>query len=184
MVVVVVVDVDWQTEMFTAVPLATWVPAAGDWVSTLPDVAPLGHVVSVVWLATSPAPVMADCAALADWPTTLGTEMQGPLETTRLTGVLGGTVAPPAGLCDDTSPCCGNWFEHALLWLPTFSPAWVRVEPADAGDCPSTLGTETEVCVPDTVSTTGTVAFTLAPPAGFWSRTVPTGWVLVTLLTL
>ena len=43
----------------------------------------------------------------------------------------------------------------------------MRVEPADAGDCPTTLGTDTEVWVPDTVSTTGTVAFTLAPPAGF-----------------
>ena len=101
---VVVVAVAWQTEMVTVLPLATWVLAAGFWLSTLPEVAPLGQVVSVVVLATRPAPVMADAAALCDWPTTLGTETQLPFETTRLTGVLGGTVAPAAGLCADTSP--------------------------------------------------------------------------------
>ena len=71
-----------------------------------------------------------------------------------------------------------------MVWLPTFSPAPRRVAPADAGDCPSTLGTVTDVCVPDTVSTTCTVALTLAPPAGLWLSTVPTGWLLVTYLTV
>ena len=108
---------------------------------------------------------MAAWAALADWPTTLGTEAQLPVETTRLIGVLGGSVAPGPGFCDDTTP----WpytLEQALLWLPTLSPAPRSVAPADAGDCPSTLGTETDVCVPETVSTTGTFALIFVPAAG------------------
>ena len=47
---------------------------------------------------------MADWAELADWPTTLGTETQLPVEMTRLTAVLGWTLMPGAGLCHDTSP--------------------------------------------------------------------------------
>jgi hypothetical protein len=119
---VVVEAVDWQTEMVTVLPFDTWVLAAGFWLSTLPEVAPLGQVVSVVVLATRPAPEMADTAALCDWPTTLGTETQLPFETTRLTGVFGGTVVPAPGLCPDTSPVA-NWFEHALLWPPGLRPA-------------------------------------------------------------
>ena len=64
--VVVVVAADWQTEMFTVDPLFTCAFAAGLWLSTLPDWAPLGHVVSKVVLATSPAPVMAEVAAFWD----------------------------------------------------------------------------------------------------------------------
>jgi hypothetical protein len=61
-------------------------------------------VVSVVVFATSPAPVMADCAALADWPTTLGTVAQLPFEMTRFTEEFGGTLAPGPGLWAETSP--------------------------------------------------------------------------------
>ena len=47
---------------------------------------------------------MAEVAALCDCPTTPGTETQLPVDTTRLTGVLGGTLAPLAGLCAETTP--------------------------------------------------------------------------------
>ena len=117
---------------------------------------------------------MAVWAAVCDWPTTLGTATQLPLEMTRLTDVLGGMSSPAAGFCADTSPD-ENWLEHALDWLPTFRPAWLRVAPAEAGDWPSTLGTFTEVWVPETVSTIGTVDLTLEPPAGSWLSTVPMG---------
>ena len=63
------------------------------------------------------------------------------------------------------------------------SPASVRCDPAVAGDCPSTLGTETSLWVPETVSTTGTFCLTLDPPAGVCEITVPTGLGLVTGLT-
>jgi hypothetical protein len=82
---VVVVVADWQTEMVTVLPLSTSVLGAGLWLSTLPGCAPPAHVVSVSVLATSPAPVMADWAALAGWPTTLGTAAQLPFEMTRFT---------------------------------------------------------------------------------------------------
>ena len=98
--------------------------------------------------------------------------------------MFGGTVAPPAGLCDDTTPW-PYWLEQALLWDPTLRPAPLRVAPADAGDCPSTLGTDTDVCVPDTVSCHRNVRLDLgASRPGSGSITVPTGWVLVTYLTL
>src|SRR5271169_363266 len=165
--------------MFTVLPLVTCALGAGFWASTFPGMAPPAQVISKVVLVTSPAPVMADWATLSDWPTTLGTVAQLPLEMTRLTDVLGGMSAPATGFCADTSPD-ENWLEHALDWLPTFRPAWLNVAPAEAGDCPSTLGTFTEVWVPDTVSTTGTVDLTLVPPAGFWLSTVPMGLWLVT----
>ena len=58
------------------------------------------------------------------------------------------------------------------------------MDPADAGDCPSTLGTETEVWVPDTVNSTLVVVLTFDPPAGDWSSTVPIGLLLVTYFTV
>ena len=63
-------------------------------------------------------------------------------------------------------------------------PLPLSVAPADAGVCPSTLGTDTDVCVPDTVSTTGTLALIFVPAAGLWLITVPTGWVDVTSVIL
>ena len=81
-----------------------------------------------------------------------------------------------------TSPLW-NWLEQALVWDPTLSPAWVKCDPAAPGDCPSTLGTETSLCVPETVSTTVAFCLTLAPPAGVCEITVPTGLGLVMPLT-
>ena len=91
-----------------------------------------------------------------------------PVDTTRFDRGVGGPLLPAPGVWDDTSPAW-YWFEHALVCLPTFRPAPFRMEPADAGDSPTTVGTVTEVWVPDTVSCTLTFALTLAPPAGFWS---------------
>ncbi len=145
----VVVETGWQTETFTVELGATSALAAGFWLSTLPAEAPLAHVESVVVLATRPALEMAACAAPADWPTTPGTSTQ--LETTMLTELLGCTGVPGDGLCEDTCPL-GYCPEQPLVWLPTFRPAWPNVTPADPGLCPSTLGPDTEVWVPDTVS--------------------------------
>ena len=136
--------------------------------------------VSKVVLATRPAPVMADWAAALRLADDAGHRDAVPLETTRLTEVLGGTLVPGAGFWADTTPA-GYWLEQALVWLPTFRPAWVRVRAGAAGDCPSTLGTETDVCVPDTVRFTWTVWLDLGarrrgsgsapcPPAGCSSR--------------
>jgi hypothetical protein len=101
-VVVVVVVFDWHTEMFTVPPLATCVPAAGDWLSTLPGCALLAHVVSKVVLATRPAPLMADWAEDDVWPTTLGTPTQ--LDTWMLTELLGWAGVFGAGDWAATSP--------------------------------------------------------------------------------
>ena len=62
-----------------------------------------------------------------------------------------------------------------MVWLPTLSPRWVRMPPALAGDCPMTLGTDTEDCVPETVRVTLCVSRIFVPPAGSWLSTVPTG---------
>jgi hypothetical protein len=103
-VLLVVVVEAWHTEMLTVLPLLTWAPPVGLWLSTLPGCAPPGHAVSKVVLATRPAPVMAEVAALWDCPTTPGTEAHVPFDRTRLTGVLGGTLAPAAGFCAETDP--------------------------------------------------------------------------------
>ena len=113
---VVVVVAGWHTEMFTVVPLFTCAFAAGLWLSTLPAWAPLGHPLSKVALATRPAPVMADVAAACDWPTTPGTETQLPLDTTRLTGVFGGSLMPGPGVCAETTPL--GWLEQACSGCP------------------------------------------------------------------
>jgi hypothetical protein len=62
----VVGDVGWHTEMFTVLPLVDLVPPGGFWLSTVPAVAPFAQVESVDVLATRPAALMADCAAVAD----------------------------------------------------------------------------------------------------------------------
>jgi hypothetical protein len=98
----VVVVLAWQTEMLTVLPLPTWVPEAGLWLSTLPGCAPLAHPVSKVVLGTRPIPVMAFWAALADCPTTLGTETHW--EMTTLTAALGSALIPAAGLCEAICP--------------------------------------------------------------------------------
>ena len=58
-----------------------------------------------------------------------------PVDTTRLTGVFGGTCVPAAGLCADTSPL-PSCHEHAVVWLPTVRLAWSRSCPAAAGEMP------------------------------------------------
>ena len=64
---------------------------------------------------------------------------------TRLTGVFGWTfVARRPGSAARRAPS-GELARARLVWVPTLRPAWVRCDPAAAGDCPSTLGTETEV---------------------------------------
>ena len=67
--------------MVTEVPLDTEALAAGFWLSTLPGWAPLAQVVSYVVFATRPAALIADWAALTDWPTTPGTVAQLPART-------------------------------------------------------------------------------------------------------
>jgi hypothetical protein len=112
-VLVVVVVAAWHTEMLTVDPLFTCAPELGLWLSTAPGWAPPGQVVSNVVLATRPAPVMAEVAAPWVCPTTPGTETQFPLEMTRLTAVLGGTLAPLPGFWAETAPL--GWLEQAVL---------------------------------------------------------------------
>ena len=49
---------------------------------------------------------MAEVAALWDCPTTPGTETQVPFESTRLTGVFGGTLAPGGRVLGRDDPAC------------------------------------------------------------------------------
>ena len=82
----------------------------------------------------------ADCVS----PTTFGTVAeQGPVDTTRLTGVFGGCWVPAAGVWEATFPaetCC----EQAVVCVPTVRLAPVMVLPADVCENPTTLGTWTE----------------------------------------
>ena len=122
LVVVVLVEVvvveDWQTEMVTVLPVASWVLAAGFCASTKPGLAPPGHAVSKVVLATRPAAVMACWAAdgdLTDHAGHGGTTAGG--DHDRDGGVRRHRLSRP-GFWDETSPP-PYWSEQAPVWPPT-----------------------------------------------------------------
>ncbi len=100
-VVVVVVDVVEHTEMVTVWGNGGFstVPAEGLWLCTWPAVPPLEEQSTCVNVGFRPGvPEIALPAALCESPTTLGTVAeQGPVDTTRLTGVFGGCWLPAAG---------------------------------------------------------------------------------------
>ena len=120
-VVVVVLDdevvVAWQTEMLTVLPLATCVPCAGFWLSTLPGWAPLAQLVSNVVFGTSPAPVMAPCAALADWPMTPGHRDAAAARDDDVDRRVRLDVYAAARVLRGDEPVW-NWLEQALVWSP------------------------------------------------------------------
>ena len=94
----------WDTVRFTAVPVATAAPAAGDELITLPDATVLLYASVMV-----PVVRLADVRALlaADWvmPTTLGTHViGGPMETLNETVVPCATDVFAAGDVLITSP--------------------------------------------------------------------------------
>ena len=94
----------WDTVRFTAVPVATAAPAAGDELITLPDATVLLYACVMV-PGVRPADVRALPAVAWVIPTTLGTDIiWGPMETLNETAVPCATDAPAAGDVLITSP--------------------------------------------------------------------------------
>src|SRR5881227_2415806 len=93
-----------ETTRLTGEPLATFVPAGGLSLMTLPEATVLLDCI-VTAPTVRPAPVMALVAAACVWPTTFGTAIcAGPLETTRLTAEPLATLVPAVGLSLMTLP--------------------------------------------------------------------------------
>src|SRR5919112_6383473 len=105
-----------DTTSATALPAATLVPAAGDWLMTLPAVTVALFAV-VVAPTLSPAFAIAVFAAACGCPTTLGTAtFAGPSDTISATGLPGATLVPPAGVWPITLP------EAMLVLLAVVTP--------------------------------------------------------------
>ncbi len=187
MVVVVVDDEDvvvvgWQTEMFTVPPLASSWPEPGLWLSTVAGRRAVGT--RRVGGRVGDQPGSADGRLRRGWPT--DPRLRAPWRSAgdhEVDGAVGWRRCVRSGVLRG---------HHAVAVLARTSiglGAHVETgaaegEPADAGVCPTTLGTVTDVWVPDTVNSTFVEDLTLSPAAGFWARTVPMGLLLVTYLTV
>ena len=127
---------------FTAVPVATAAPAAGDELITLPE----AMVLLYAWVmvpVVRPADVRALLAAAWVIRTTLGTHvMEGPMETLNETAVPCATDAPAAGDVLITSPA-GTVVLLLFVTPPAVSPAAAIAALAFAVVMPDTSGTVT-----------------------------------------
>src|SRR5437764_919309 len=111
-----------ETTRLTGEPLATFVPAGGLSLMTLPEATVLLDCI-VTAPTVRPAPVMALVAAACVWPTTFGTAIcAGPLETTRLTGEPLATFVPAGGLSLMTLPAATVLLD-CIVNAPTVRPA-------------------------------------------------------------
>ena len=132
----------WDIVRFTAVPVATAAPAAGDELITLPD----AMVLLYAWVmapVVRPADVRALPAAAWDIPTTLGTYViWGPMETLNETAVPCATDAPAAGVVLITSPA-GTVVLLVFVTPPAVRPAAAIAALAFAVVMPDTSGTVT-----------------------------------------
>ena len=152
-VVVVVVVAAWQTEMLTVVPLFT----CARWRRVLAvDVARLGPAGArrvEGRVGDQAGAGDGGLAAAGDWPTTPGTETQLPLETTRLTERVGRDVAPGGGVLRRHQRRLGLARAGAGLAAHVQARLAQRARRPRPATGPSTLGTDTEVWVPETVRT-------------------------------
>src|SRR5919112_6344726 len=143
-----------ETTSETALPTATWVPAAGFWSATDPaGTVVLGSV--VIAPIVRPAVAIALLAAACVRPTTDGTATCGtPDETTSATALLGATSVPAAGVWLITDPA-GTVALDAVVTTPTRSPTALSAVAAPASVNPTTAGTVTCGAPDDTTSDTG-----------------------------
>src|SRR5204863_8504240 len=131
-----------ETTRLTGEPLATFVPAGGLSLMTLP-----AATVLLDCLARPPTvlhtPLFASAAAACVWPTTFGTAIcAGPLETTRLTGEPLATPARRSSHLLMTLPAATVLLD-CIVTAPTVRPAPVMALAAAACVWPTTFGTAT-----------------------------------------
>ena len=175
-VVVVVVVADWQTEMFTVLPLATEALAAGFWLSTLPGLGPTGTggvVRRVGHEAGGADRRLGRAGRLADHGGHRGATAARDHEVHR--ACWAGRWRRWPGSATTPDPWV-YWLEHALLWDPTLRPAPRRVRTRRRRRLPEhARHRHRRLRARHRQLTTGTFALTLVPPAGLWSSTVPDG---------
>src|SRR5947207_776693 len=161
-----------ETTRLTGEPLATFVPAGGLSLMTLPEATVLLDCI-VTAPTVRPAPVMALAAAACVWPTTFGTAIcAGPLETTRLTGEPLATFVPAGGLSLMTLPAATVLLD-CIVTAPTVRPAPVMALVAAACVWPTTFGTAICAGRQGVAKGTGEQLATRVPADGMTLRTLP-----------
>src|SRR6059058_4425286 len=173
-----------ETTRLTGEPLATFVPAGGLSLMTLPEATVLLDCIVTAPLVR-PALVMALAAAACVWPTTFGTATcptgLGPVETTRLTAEPFATLVPAAGLSLITLPDSTVVLD-CIVTVPAVRPALVRALVAAACVWPTTFGTATGVgggAPLETTRLTAEALVTLVPAAGLSLITLPEATVVL-----
>src|SRR5947208_2286935 len=167
-----------ETTRLTGEPLATFVPAGGLSLMTLPEATVLLDCI-VTAPTVRPAPVMALAAAACVWPTTFGTAIcAGPLETTRLTGEPLATFVPAGGLSLMTLPAATVLLD-CIVTAPTVRPAPVMALAAAACVWPTTFGTAICAGPLETTRLTGEPLATFVPAGGLSLMTLPEATVLL-----
>jgi len=157
-----------DTTSATAEPAATFVPAAGFWLITLPEgTVPLECCETVP--TASAAPVIDVVAAACVRFTTFGTAT-GPVDTTSATAEVAATLVPAAGFWLITLPA-GTVVLDCCETVPSASPAPAIAVVAAASVRLTTFGTITGPGVgagpDDTTRFTAEPAATPVPDAGF-----------------
>src|SRR6185312_16582988 len=167
------VGIALATTIVTPVPGSTLLPAAGDWLTTVP-----GAFVSVSFCAivtSKPRLPSVCCACCCVKPTTSGTEVCcGPLETTTVTSDPRATLWPAAGEVEITSPA-GTVPSGCCTTRLTLKPAAVSCLIAFCWLSPTTVGTCTGAGPLETINATVESSFACAPPAGLCASTWPAG---------
>ena len=169
--------------MATAVPATAWVPAAGDWLMTIPaGTVVLGAVVPSP--SENPAFASALVAAASVRPTTFGTVICcGPDETTSATALPVATCVQRSALADDGTRGDRRARRHRDGAGRETAPVMVVV--AAACVRPTTFGVATGGGPDETTSATALPAATDVPAIGVWLITVPDGTLaLVAVVTV
>jgi hypothetical protein len=165
------------TEIFTADPVATFVPATGLSAITLPE--GMVELLAVVTLPmTRPAIAIALVATACVAPTTFGTStFAAPLDTTKLTAEPDATLVPGAGLSEITIPEAIVALDCVVTVL-TARPAPVIALIAAACVAPTTFGTDTFAEPLETIKLTAEPEVTLVPATGLSEITSPEATVV------
>src|SRR3954468_202462 len=166
-----------DTRIATAAPAVSCVPAAGVVLTMLPA-AMVGLLTNVIAPTVSPTSVIAVAAAARGRPTTLGTMLARPSDTTTATELPGAALDPAAGVWLMIAPA-GTVVLAAFVTAPTVRFAGANVTLAADTVCPTTLGTSVPI---ETRNDTTLPIVTLVPGSGVWLMTMPIAMVVLLAL--
>src|SRR4051812_23245044 len=150
-----------DTRSCTAAPAVSWVPAMGVVLTMLPA-GTVALLTNVIAPTVSPTSVIAVAAAARLRPTTFGTMLARPSDTTSATELPGAALDPAAGIWLMIAPA-GTVVLDTLVTAPTVRLAGARVALAADGVCPTTFGTSVPM---ETRNDTALAIVTVVPGSG------------------